>query len=289
MKLMALADIHQWEDKWRKLVRVCKKEQPDVIAIAGDIFPKLQGLKSQVNFVSSLFKYAVQIKDVGADLVLILGNDDNELVVDDMLDGEKRGLWHYVSDSFVDIDGYYFCGCPWVPDHPFGYKAWVRKETDDLLRINYSQRSKPLFIDENNKVKKIRNFSKWLREKSSIKEYLESLADQVPDIKKSIWLIHAPPNRLGLDHCSSGDKPGSISVRRFIEKYQPFLTLHGHIHESPVYSGTWKVNLGDTLCVQPGQISPDLYYVVMDINDGKISNIKHSEYGKYNPRDRDKK
>ena len=37
-------------------------------------------------------------------------------------------------------------------------------------------------------------------------------------------------------------------------KNQPFLSLHGHIHESPEMSGVWKANLGKTICIQPGQI-----------------------------------
>jgi len=40
---------------------------------------------------------------------------------------------------------------------------------------------------------------------------------------------------------------GSKSVRSAIEKYQPLLGLHGHIHES---RGTCKI--GRTLCMNPG-------------------------------------
>ena len=40
---------------------------------------------------------------------------------------------------------------------------------------------------------------------------------------------------------------GSTAVRAAIERYQPMLGLHGHVHESP---GTEK--LGGTLCINPG-------------------------------------
>jgi Icc-related predicted phosphoesterase len=40
---------------------------------------------------------------------------------------------------------------------------------------------------------------------------------------------------------------GSTSCRAVIEKYQPLMGLHGHLHES---RGTFK--LGRTLCVNPG-------------------------------------
>ena len=40
---------------------------------------------------------------------------------------------------------------------------------------------------------------------------------------------------------------GSVAVRQAIEKHQPMLGLHGHIHES---SGFDKI--GRTLCLNPG-------------------------------------
>jgi hypothetical protein len=40
---------------------------------------------------------------------------------------------------------------------------------------------------------------------------------------------------------------GSKSVRTVIEKLQPLLGLHGHIHESKGY-----FNIGRTICVNPG-------------------------------------
>ena len=40
---------------------------------------------------------------------------------------------------------------------------------------------------------------------------------------------------------------GSVAARRIIEKYQPVLAVHGHIHES---GGERKI--GKTLCINPG-------------------------------------
>jgi hypothetical protein len=40
---------------------------------------------------------------------------------------------------------------------------------------------------------------------------------------------------------------GSRVVREFIEKVQPMLTLHGHIHESPGYT-----RIGQTLAINAG-------------------------------------
>jgi Icc-related predicted phosphoesterase len=40
---------------------------------------------------------------------------------------------------------------------------------------------------------------------------------------------------------------GSLAVRKAIDKHQPMLGMHGHIHES---RGTY--NLGRTFCINPG-------------------------------------
>jgi len=40
---------------------------------------------------------------------------------------------------------------------------------------------------------------------------------------------HAPPFGLGLGMLFSGQDVGSKAVRAFVEKYQPLLTLSGHI------------------------------------------------------------
>jgi Icc-related predicted phosphoesterase len=40
---------------------------------------------------------------------------------------------------------------------------------------------------------------------------------------------------------------GSTAVRKVIEKYQPLVGLHGHIHESPGF-----IKIGRTPCLNPG-------------------------------------
>lgn len=94
---------------------------------------------------------------------------------------------------------------------------------------------------------------------------LDSLAAQVPDPSRAIFNFHVPPVDSTLDTCPQldwntdppaqiikGGQPvlygaGSRAVRESIEKYQPLLSLHGHIHES---GGVTK--LGRTTAVNPG-------------------------------------
>jgi len=93
---------------------------------------------------------------------------------------------------------------------------------------------------------------------------------------QSIYVIHMPPYRLGLDECGDGAKVGSKAVYDFLLECQPKLSLHGHIHESPEVSGRWYAKLGRTICIQPGQLGP-LTYVTIDLRTMEFD--RHTDYG----------
>ncbi len=93
-------------------------------------------------------------------------------------------------------------------------------------------------------------------------QHLEDHVAGVPDARKSIFNLHVPPFASGLDQAPELDsnlKPrvaggsvvtmpvGSKAVRSVIERYQPLVALHGHIHES---RGITKI--GSTVCINPG-------------------------------------
>ena len=96
-------------------------------------------------------------------------------------------------------------------------------------------------------------------------EIIEGMCAQVKDFQHCIFNFHVPPIDSTLDLCpkldTSTDPPtpvvsggqivfagaGSAAVRQAIEKYQPMLGLHGHIHEAQ-----GMVKIGRTTCVNPG-------------------------------------
>lgn len=92
--------------------------------------------------------------------------------------------------------------------------------------------------------------------------FIEGMASQLRDPHKAVFNIHVPPFGTGLDTAPLLDehlKPlvvageittgpvGSKAVRAAIERYQPIVSLHGHIHESRAAS-----KLGRTMCINPG-------------------------------------
>ena len=79
------------------------------------------------------------------------------------------------------------------------------------------------------------------------------------------------------DYVTLGTHVGSKAVRWFIEKEQPPLTLHGHIHESPKMSGSWKDKIGNTICINVGSSYPEdkLNCVIIDLDN--LDNIEYFE------------
>ena len=65
--------------------------------------------------------------------------------------------------------------------------------------------------------------------------------------------MHSPPFGKKLDLIQGGNPAGSRSIKLFIEEHQPYLTLHGHIHESPELSRTYFDRIGKTFSINPGQ------------------------------------
>jgi len=114
---------------------------------------------------------------------------------------------------------------------------------------------------------------------------ISPLAEQIGDMANAIFNFHCPPANTLIDQAPKLDatlKPvmkggqnewistGSVAVRTSIEKHQPLIGLHGHIHES---KGVAK--LGRTLCLNPGSEYGEgiLRGVIVELGDkGGITN-----------------
>ncbi len=108
-------------------------------------------------------------------------------------------------------------------------------------------------------------------EEDELYRRVEALAEQIDDMSHCIFNLHVPPYDSQLDTAPQLDDElrvvatagqpnmipvGSTAVRELIERFQPVLALHGHVHES---RGT--IRIGRTLCVNPGS----------DYHTGRIS------------------
>jgi len=110
------------------------------------------------------------------------------------------------------------------------------------------------------------NHTPWHTEREEDEDQLkvryEAMIGQLKDPHNAIFDIHVPPYKSGLDEAPELDKDlrpvlagqslqpvGSTALRAAIQKYQPLLGLHGHIHE-----GRGSTRIGKTLCINPGSM-----------------------------------
>jgi len=155
-------------------------------------------------------------------VVVCPGNDDRS-PVDDIVNSHKHVINGEGKVIEVD-DSHEMISCGWVNPSPW---KTTREEEDDKLE-----------------------------------ERLEKYISQLKNTESAVFNFHAPPYQTKLDEAPLLDKDlnpiiqggsvvmvpvGSKAVKKMIEKYQPFLGLHGHIHEA---SGSLKI--GRTYCVNPG-------------------------------------
>jgi len=122
-----------------------------------------------------------------------------------------------------------------------------------------------------------------------LEERLESYIKDLENKETAIFNLHAPPFQTKLDEAPLLDADlnpiirggstvmvpvGSKAVRKVIEKYKPFISLHGHIHES---SGCMKI--GPTHCVNPGSEYAEgiLRAYLIEFTGTKISKLQRIE------------
>jgi Icc-related predicted phosphoesterase len=92
--------------------------------------------------------------------------------------------------------------------------------------------------------------------------HYDELFAQAPDPHRTVFNAHVPPFDSGLDDAPMLDAEltvqqaagqvklgpvGSTAVRAAIERYQPLVSLHGHVHESAGFR-----RIGTTMAVNPG-------------------------------------
>ncbi len=118
-------------------------------------------------------------------------------------------------------------------------------------------------LSEKGEWKEVDDWFAYAKTLPTIAEEMKNLP-RPQSMDKTVYLLHMPPARLGLDKCANGTEVGSKAIYDFIDKNQPLLTLHGHIHESPRMTGKWSAQLGKSVCIQPGQLD-DFAYVVIDL------------------------
>ena len=97
------------------------------------------------------------------------------------------------------------------------------------------------------------------------------------NLESGVFLFHSPPfnSLLDVDTLHIFDpgqqaatlNVGSKAIRNFIDEKQPYITMHGHIHESARITGEWKQNFGKTLSFSAAHDGPELAIIKFELND----------------------
>ncbi len=159
---------------------------------------------------------------------------------------------------------------PWILPRDVNEKDLMKIIHSEIEKLGYAEKFDPEIMSKGNEDEIIREISNKIRKLEDSNNVI--LAYHPPPFDTNIDL--APRLTEKMTYAKVGGQQdfihvGSKSVRAAIEKLQPVVGLHGHIHES---RGMDKV--GKTLVFNPGSEYQDgvLRGVIVDISEGKIKN-----------------
>lgn len=306
MKIFFATDVHGSEICWKKFINASKFYETDVLILGGDMTGKAiipiidQGggkykvtLLDQETILESkeeVDKMVATIQDRGyypyitnpdevGEILATSGRSD-ELFLKEAVKTMQH--WMEYADARLAVSGIRCFVCPGNDD---------MFEIDEVIKqskhVNLAE-GKVIQLDENHEMINAgwSTPTPWNtpREESEdqLRHRIQVMIDQLKNVKNSVFNLHNPPYGSGLDEAPELTKDlrpayagrslvpvGSHAVLELIEKYEPLLTLHGHIHEG---KGTRKYKR--TLCINPGSMYEQgmLHGAVVELKPNKVGN-----------------
>jgi Icc-related predicted phosphoesterase len=274
MKILYTSDLHGHKVLYESLVSLAQSLRPDLVLIGGDLLPK-QGaydviLNLQKEFASTeLPKILRTLAESSTMVAYIFGNDDCMEATRNIPQGKRI---YDCTNQIVELPcGIILAGFSLVPSTPFRLKDWERLEfPHDPIPNTVSEG----IISDGMELKVI-PIGEWVSSHLSLFEELNSFCFSKSPV---LFLAHAPPYNTNLDIMYNDVHQGSKAIRRFIEKQQPRLSFHGHIHEAYAMSGNFVDSICKTTILCSGQIhQPMLDAIIVELSDDfSICNIMHT-------------
>jgi Icc-related predicted phosphoesterase len=267
-----VSDLHGQSEKYRTLFCIISEETPDAVLFGGDLLPLHipQDLSMETYIKDIIFSPIREIKKKTRNTTrffIILGNDDPRIYEHIFIDADAKGTISYVHEKTIPWKHHHITGYAYVPPTPFLLKDWERYDVSRSIDVGAvspeeGRRTLSVSLDE------IRY--------ATITDDLETLSKKAP-VEDTIFLFHSPPYNSLLDVIDTKGKMidlapldthiGSIAIQRFITEKQPFVTLHGHAHESARLTGHWKQRFGKTYSFCAAHDGPELAVVRFDTED----------------------
>ncbi|MGZ3524478.1 MAG: metallophosphoesterase family protein [Thermodesulfobacteriota bacterium] len=259
MKCLYTSDLHGEIHLYQELLSLASSTSSDIIIMGGDLLPSFPPTKryedmvpNQKTFIDQFLKsFFGRILDTTSivQIFLIPGNWD--LGYPYIFKEPIEGITDLTQKSYQLKNGYELIGYPFVPPTPFRPKNYEKMDDRETPWPPQKDPSYILASDQTDQLTPIDPYH-YLRERETIAEELDRLPKPL-DPKSTVYVMHSPPFGTRLDMIQGGISAGSRSIRTFIERNQPLLTLHGHIHESPVLSGAYLDRIEKTHSINPGQ------------------------------------
>jgi len=270
-----VSDLHGALARYRALFRAVAAEKPTAVLFGGDLLPGWGCLRGESGpspdrflsdfLIPELRILRHQLGDSYPRMLIILGNDDPATAVAALESCEREHLCEHIHGKSVDLEGFHVLGYACVPPTPFLLKDWERYDVSRYVD--------PGCVSPEEGFRTVPVSPSQLRY-GTIARDLESLIRRL-DPARTVLLSHTPPYRTGLDRADLDGRShdgvplelhtGSVAVRRFIEAHQPWLTLHGHVHESTRITGMWQDTIGRTPALSAAHDGPDLAVVRFDL------------------------
>lgn len=250
MRCLFVSDLHGHIKKYKLLFEYIKEKNPDAIFFGGDLLPLIPEHNDDMNsFINETILNPIKrIKqELDTYFFLILGNDDPRRYETIFQQAEQDNLISYVHKKTVPFSKFFVTGYSFVPPTPFQLKDWERYDVSRFVDVGA--------ISPEDGTRTFPVNQKTIRFET-IKKDLDELVKNSP-VDRTICLFHSPPydsvlDRADLDGKKFNHAPfdvhiGSIAIKQFITNYQPFITLHGHVHESSQITGEWKQVFNQTV------------------------------------------
>ncbi len=306
MKLYYATDVHGSEICWKKFISAGKFYEVDTLILGGDMTGKaivpiiaqgndrykvtlleqetiLDGREEVEKVVKTIhnrgyYPYVTDPEEV-AEISSTPGRSD-ELFLSQALETVER--WMAYAEEKLSGTGIRCYVCPGNDD---------MMEIDAVIAASKSVQlaeGRVVRLDDHHEMASTgwSNPTPWDTHREepdeALLERIEAVISQVQDIPNAVFNLHPPPYGSGLDEApelTDDLRPayagrslipvGSRAVLKVIEKYQPLVSLHGHIHEG---KGTRK--LRRTLCINPGSMYEQgiLHGVVMELKPKGLGN-----------------
>jgi Icc-related predicted phosphoesterase len=283
-QLYYASDIHGSDLLWRKFVNAGRFYEVDVLVMGGDItgkavVPIVKGaggrftareVRGDAFGEDEVEAVERAIRDRGFYPYV---TDEDELAAVRDTEGGLDDLFRRAMSASVER----WMGLAEERLEGTGIKLYVMLGNDDEPHLREVLQASPLGVDCEDEPVVLgegiqmlscghANTTPWNSPREMPEEelaaHLETLVARLEDPGKAVFNLHVPPQGTAIDQAPRLDadlKPivkggsvqmdgaGSRAVRDLIERYQPPLALHGHIHES---RGTVKI--GKTVCINPG-------------------------------------